>query len=1261
MAEVVIKVGLDTADIKRGADKAAADIRSGLNGAASGAQQAGKRIADALTSNLNDAARKIRTLGQSLGSAFAGGLPTSLTDLKRTAERVLTDTKAAVGGLASATKQAGSAIRENLVAPLQEARGGASRLSSEFGKLTGIGIGAGLALAGKAALDAAIQLDKARQTLVALTGSVDSANRKLTELRNLAATSPGVTTSFATTLFSQFKALGTIADDSINKIIQSIGRLNAVFTLPDPQQFARNLQQIFTQGFERADIKEALGQVPIFEQILEQAFGTKDPDRLRKLKESGELTIEGYFAGITNAINNRFPQVSESLGTQLDKLKDTILNSLAPVGDEIGRVLARGLAQISVQLRDSSSALRDFTREVGALIGDILNAFSRLTGNVIPKSFKDEIRDLEGIAALLRDIVTLGEARALENFRNRRRIEEMGPAVPLTLAPENRQRIQAQLNTFFSGAVDRSILEREAGGSVSGASGGSPSAISALPGTSTAGAGAVSVGGGSGGESQRRALEDARRFKEAQLSLERERVEALNRILREEGESRLAAYREQYDSGLITFKQFQEAKLQIQQDGLNRELELLKLEATQLESARSTAKGVEKIQIEERLLKVYADQQIKVIELTAALTANFAEYKKALALPAFDLSKTPQEEVISTSVDPLIEQARARITAISEAQATSDVRLLQLRQAQLAVENAIESGMIGESDGRRQINALLREQRDIQIAILEARRELTTDPLELAQIGAQIESIRNMGVELTNAQRFMRGFGAAVEDVGDIFDRFGNNVARAFTSIKGLLGNLKNAVVQFFKDLLGNSLQRLVGGTLSALFGGLFGGAGSGGRGGIGGGGGGLGSTLGSFGGAALGSLGGFGGLGGGTFGGSVFGGAGGGGGGGLLGNIFGGLFGGGGPIAPTGPLTPPFNGGIFAPANQGNLGGLGTGAAGGVLGNLGNLFQGIGFGLPPGATRGALAGALPLLGLSLGSSLGGQSRLGNILGGAGGALLGVGLTAAPAALAGGALGFLAPLFSNPFTAIAGAALLPVAWLLGRSKQRKADEEQSGIWLQAAIDQIMALKEPAKAGQLTKDQAKQIFESQILATFTSLIQTLKTKSVRKSRLTNQVRDLRNLFETEVLALAPDKLTQKSKSSLNLIPEFATGGVVRGVDRGVDSVLAYVRPGEMVLTQAHQDAVKAVAGSDVFARVGVPNAPQSTVNGAPAFASGGVVPMRGGVSDAPIEINLAVGLNVSKAEAGRIVALGASSGDGRRVVVNQVRRANFDGV
>jgi hypothetical protein len=225
---------------------------------------------------------------------------------------------------------------------------------------------------------------------------------------------------------------------------------------------------------------------------------------------------------------------------------------------------------------------------------------------------------------------------------------------------------------------------------------------------------------------------------------------------------------------------------------------------------------------------------------------NFAEYKKALALPAFDLSKTPQEEVISTSVDPLIEQARARITAISEAQATSDVRLLQLRQAQLAVENAIESGMIGESDGRRQINALLREQRDIQIAILEARRELATDPLELAQIGAQIESIRNMGVELTNAQRFMRGFGAAVEDVGDIFDRFGNNVARAFTSIKGLLGNLKNAVVQFFKDLLGNSLQRLVGGTLSALFGGLFGGAGGGGRGGIGGGGGGLGSTLGS-------------------------------------------------------------------------------------------------------------------------------------------------------------------------------------------------------------------------------------------------------------------------------------------------------------------------------------------------------------------------------------------------------------------------------
>src|SRR5262249_37334022 len=55
-----------------------------------------------------------------------------------------------------------------------------------------------------------IDLDRSRNTMIALTGSIGAANEKLAELRKLAASSPGVTTSFATDLFKQLKAIGNI-------------------------------------------------------------------------------------------------------------------------------------------------------------------------------------------------------------------------------------------------------------------------------------------------------------------------------------------------------------------------------------------------------------------------------------------------------------------------------------------------------------------------------------------------------------------------------------------------------------------------------------------------------------------------------------------------------------------------------------------------------------------------------------------------------------------------------------------------------------------------------------------------------------------------------------------------------------------------------------------------------------------------------------------------------------------------------------------
>ena len=54
----------------------------------------------------------------------------------------------------------------------------------------------------------------------------------------------------------------------------------------------------------------------------------------------------------------------------------------------------------------------------------------------------------------------------------------------------------------------------------------------------------------------------------------------------------------------------------------------------------------------------------------------------------------------------------------------------------------------------------------------------------------------------------------------------------------------------------------------------------------------------------------------------------------------------------------------------------------------------------------------------------------------------------------------------------------------------------------------------------------------------------------------------------------------------------------------DTVLAYLKPGEMVLNEGQQQSVKAMAGRNIFRRAGVPGTASSTP--VPHFATGGVV-------------------------------------------------------
>jgi hypothetical protein len=113
--------------------------------------------------------------------------------------------------------------------------------------------------------------------------------------------------------------------------------------------------------------------------------------------------------------------------------------------------------------------------------------------------------------------------------------------------------------------------------------------------------------------------------------------------------------------------------------------------------------------------------------------------------------------------------------------------------------------------------------------------------------------------------------------------------------------------------------------------------------------------------------------------------------------------------------------------------------------------------------------------------------------------------------------------------------------------------------------------------------------------------------------------------------------------------------VPGVDRGFDSVMALMRPGEMVLTVSQQAAIARMAGGDVFGRAGVPASGQQ-VGGAQAFAHGGVA--RGGDEPAIVIENLTIGVGMSNSDARNIFVAGGSTPEGRSVVVRSIRDARL---
>lgn len=190
----------------------------------------------------------------------------------------------------------------------------------------------------------AIDIDRNVNALKALTGSAEAAEKRFQALFNLAQATPGLTTSAAAALDAQLR-LARVGEQTIDRFLKTVGRLNAVQSIGDPQDFANNLRPLIDQGFDRADLKQVVNRNPIAGELIKNLFGVDNPTNAEAIRAAtqrlGITTAEQFFAAFARAGENsdRLKNVTESLAVQLEKAQDQLAVALRPLGVDLLNIL----------------------------------------------------------------------------------------------------------------------------------------------------------------------------------------------------------------------------------------------------------------------------------------------------------------------------------------------------------------------------------------------------------------------------------------------------------------------------------------------------------------------------------------------------------------------------------------------------------------------------------------------------------------------------------------------------------------------------------------------------------------------------------------------------------------------------------------------------------------------------------------------------------------------------------------------------------
>lgn len=267
-----------------------------------------------------------------------------------------------------------------------------SKISS-MGATLSLGITAPITAAAFALGRFGLDIQALKNQLTAFEGSSEAAEARLASLRALVDGTSGATREMAYEIYGMLKPLHT-SDQTIDKTIASIARLKLGFKNLIPSDFTYNLTQIFGQGFEEQDIKQAIGQVPKFREYLVKAFGTSDNAALKEMKNSGKITMESFFTGIADAVQNdsMLAGLAEPTALRMQKFFEKSFEAVEPLANRIVEIIANlidlalpYLEQFAAWFKNLSPIFQTIIVVIGAVaaaIGPLLVVIGSVAGAV---------------------------------------------------------------------------------------------------------------------------------------------------------------------------------------------------------------------------------------------------------------------------------------------------------------------------------------------------------------------------------------------------------------------------------------------------------------------------------------------------------------------------------------------------------------------------------------------------------------------------------------------------------------------------------------------------------------------------------------------------------------------------------------------------------------------------------------------------------------------------------------------------------------